>query len=37
LHHRKAILNPDFKVVGIGFARNPSTLYVNYTVQHFSN
>ena len=35
LSHRKAILNPESKVVGIGFARNPSTLYVNYTVQHF--
>ena len=37
LGHRLTILNPNYKTIGIGFSRNPSTTYINYNVEDFGN
>lgn len=33
--HRKNILSPMFREIGVGFGRNERSTYVNYTVQDF--
>ena len=35
LGHRVILINPNYKTLGIGFGRNPSSTYINYTVQVF--
>ena len=35
LGHRLIMLNSKYKTVGIGFGRNTSSIYINYTVQDF--
>jgi uncharacterized protein YkwD len=35
--HRRNIMYGGHKVIGVGFYRNPSSTYVNYTVQDFGD
>jgi hypothetical protein len=37
LGHRLIMLNSKYNSIGIGFSRNTSATYVNYTVQDFGN
>ena len=37
LGHRRTILNPAYRTVGIGYSRNPSSTFINYNVQDFGN
>lgn len=37
LGHRRNIMYGGHKVIGVGFYRNPSSTYVNYTVQDFGD
>ncbi|MEI7523973.1 MAG: CAP domain-containing protein [Mariniphaga sp.] len=37
LGHRRTILNPTYRTVGIGYSRNPSSTFINYNVQDFGN
>jgi len=35
--HRVTLMNPIYRSVGFGFARNPSSYCINYIVQDFGN
>ena len=37
LGHRRTILNPSYRTVGIGYSRNTSSTFINYNVQDFGN
>jgi Cysteine-rich secretory protein family len=37
LGHRMTLLSPIYTTIGIGFSRNPTSTFVNYSVQDYGN